>query len=349
VNGDPILVVAGSTTASIDFSLDPDPDVDGDGISGSIDTLSSNSSSDFSDVPQGGTSAGAVLDRGGWAVTVSDVAPGGVMAGISGAGSSAARFQTCPLNASEQIWLLADGDRVSIECDLVTGSTTVRAVAASSFVELRKTVVGGLTTIALLRTGQSATLGSPAVADANNLDPVVIRVLDSAGTEILSYALDPGESAEALTSSAGVLSVTVFSGTVTITHGAEPPVTIGVGQTRGFVVCVPLAIESLTASPAELSPPNHKLVTVTLSPTLSGTCGTATFAITAVTTSEPIDGVGDGDTAPDLEMGAGLTLKLRAERSGDGPGRVYTIWVRGSDEGGNTVVKTVTVSVPKSQ
>jgi len=40
---------------------------------------------------------------------------------------------------------------------------------------------------------------------------------------------------------------------------------------------------------------------------------------------------------------------LRSERSGKGSGRIYTITVTCSDPAGHTVVRTVTVTVPKSQ
>jgi hypothetical protein len=65
-----------------------------------------------------------------------------------------------------------------------------------------------------------------------------------------------------------------------------------------------------------------------------------------VTSNEPANGLGDGDTDSDWEIGEGLTLKLRAERAGGGSGRIYTIVFACTDEAGNTVTKTATVSVP---
>jgi hypothetical protein len=90
------------------------------------------------------------------------------------------------------------------------------------------------------------------------------------------------------------------------------------------------------------------MTTVRLSPTLSGTCGTATCEVVSVASNEPVNGLGDGDTAPDWEIGAGLTLLLRAERAGTGSGRVYTVTIRCTDEAGNAVTKTTTVAVPQS-
>jgi len=42
-------------------------------------------------------------------------------------------------------------------------------------------------------------------------------------------------------------------------------------------------------------------------------------------------------------------VDLRAERSGKGSGRVYTITVRCLDASGNIAIKNVTVTVPRDQ
>src|SRR5207248_3777819 len=51
---------------------------------------------------------------------------------------------------------------------------------------------------------------------------------------------------------------------------------------------------------------------------------TVNIAVTRVTQDEPLNGLGDGDTAPDAVLVADRVL-LRAERSGTGNGRVYVI------------------------
>jgi endo-1,4-beta-xylanase len=43
------------------------------------------------------------------------------------------------------------------------------------------------------------------------------------------------------------------------------------------------------------------------------------------------------------------TVSLRAERSGTGNGRIYTITVRATDASGNMSVQGLTVLVPKNQ
>jgi len=71
-----------------------------------------------------------------------------------------------------------------------------------------------------------------------------------------------------------------------------------------------------------------------------------TTRIISVTSNEPENGSGDGDTAPDWEITSALTLNLRAERTGGGSGRVYTITVESSDRDGNASMRTVDVTVP---
>lgn len=109
-------------------------------------------------------------------------------------------------------------------------------------------------------------------------------------------------------------------------------------------------IQSLAAAPNELWPPNHKMVSVTINVVVSDNCGVGvTSKITDVSSNEPENGLGDGDSAPDWEITGNLTLNLRAERSGKGIGRVYVITVECSDEHGNRSTGTVTVKVPFSK
>jgi hypothetical protein len=106
---------------------------------------------------------------------------------------------------------------------------------------------------------------------------------------------------------------------------------------------------ALSVTPARLWPPNHKLVPVTVSATAIDTCSDVTCQIVSITSNEPDNGLGDGDTANDIQQTGPLTAKLRAERSGGGTGRIYTITVACTDAGGNTSTGTVTVTVPHSK
>ena len=68
--------------------------------------------------------------------------------------------------------------------------------------------------------------------------------------------------------------------------------------------------------------------------------------INSVTSNEPVNGLGDGDTSSDWEITDELTVDLTAERSGTGSGRIYTITVACTDESGNSSTDTAEVSVP---
>jgi hypothetical protein len=68
--------------------------------------------------------------------------------------------------------------------------------------------------------------------------------------------------------------------------------------------------------------------------------------IVSVSSNEPVNGRGDGNTAPDWQITGDLTVKLRAERSGRGNDRIYTITVEASDGVNPPTQGTVQVKVP---
>lgn len=105
----------------------------------------------------------------------------------------------------------------------------------------------------------------------------------------------------------------------------------------------------LSVTPPVLWPPNHNLMSVVVSAQSTDSASTVTCAIAEATSSEPDNGLGDGDTAGDIGAFNGLTTMLRAERSGGGVGRVYTLTVRCTDGSGNASASTIAVTVPKNK
>jgi len=107
-------------------------------------------------------------------------------------------------------------------------------------------------------------------------------------------------------------------------------------------------IDNLAASPDTLWPPNHKMVSVTVAVDASDNCDAQPMCqITSVSSNETANGSGDGNTASDWEITGDLTVKLRAERSGTGDGRFYTITVTCADACGNSSEEaTAVVTVP---
>ncbi|TJY42287.1 hypothetical protein E5161_09820 [Cohnella pontilimi] len=108
---------------------------------------------------------------------------------------------------------------------------------------------------------------------------------------------------------------------------------------------------TISANPSQLWPANHKMipVTVTLNAKDSGS-QVAQIILESISSSEPANGAGDGNTSADIagaQYGTGDTsFELRAERSGNGTGRIYTITYLITDHAGNRTTASVTVTVP---
>ncbi len=128
----------------------------------------------------------------------------------------------------------------------------------------------------------------------------------------------------------------------------------GNASTCMFTVSVeaaqPPTIVGAHASPNVLWPPNHKWVNVSIAVDTEDSCDShVSCTILDVTSNEPINGVGDGNTEPDWMVTGDSTLKLRAERAGTGSGRIYTVHFRCDDDFGNRTEGTVAVTVPHDQ
>ena len=112
------------------------------------------------------------------------------------------------------------------------------------------------------------------------------------------------------------------------------------------VLNAPPDCSSAVASPIRLWPPNHKLRSVTL--TVTDPDGDpVTVTITSVRQDEAVQGRGDGRTRPDAMLGSESDqVRLRAERSGNGDGRVYEVAFRASDDNGGSCTGRALVGVP---
>lgn len=110
-------------------------------------------------------------------------------------------------------------------------------------------------------------------------------------------------------------------------------------------------ITGTSVSPASLWPPSHKYEDVTVSYSTADNCSAAAAISCAlsVASNEPVNGSGDGDTAPDWVVVDDHHVQLRSERSGGGSGRIYTITITCTDQAGRSASQPVTVTVPHSQ
>jgi hypothetical protein len=108
---------------------------------------------------------------------------------------------------------------------------------------------------------------------------------------------------------------------------------------------------TLSIDPEVLWPPNHKLADIQATVVVEDICDpNPTFVLTSITSNEPDNGTGDGDTVNDIQnadMGTpDVAFRLRSERKGNGGGRKYTITYTASDISNNMTVNSICVRVP---
>lgn len=169
----------------------------------------------------------------------------------------------------------------------------------------------------------------------------------TSNVQIAFTAVDPESG---IASSAGCAPVTLSTDTAgqtftcTATNGAGASASESVTVKRDTTAP---QMGGVTPNVSSLWPANHRMMEVTVTASATDASGAA-CTITSVTSSEPDNGLGDGDTANDIVMTGPLSVNLRAERAGNGPGRVYTINVTCTDGAGNSATSSTTVSVPKS-
>jgi hypothetical protein len=105
---------------------------------------------------------------------------------------------------------------------------------------------------------------------------------------------------------------------------------------------------SVQATPATLWPPNHKLVRIAATVTVSDDMDPApTVALKSITCD---DACGAAQDIVGAELGTDdRAFELRAERKGSGAGRTYTITYSATDASGNQATAVTTVVVPHDQ
>jgi hypothetical protein len=145
------------------------------------------------------------------------------------------------------------------------------------------------------------------------------------------------------------LSLGVHTISLTVDDGINLPdsndVTVEVVDTT-VPTLAPLASDYL------LWPPNHIMIDIVIEANASDNSGLPVTLTAMVTSNEPEDGLGDGDTGPDwtipvIDQSTGtIDLQLRRERSGTGNGRTYTVTITATDSSGNYSSTMVDIGVP---
>jgi len=166
-----------------------------------------------------------------------------------------------------------------------------------------------------------------------------INILRTNGSSTVGESF-PGASASVVVSAAGV--TTVAYQAIDTAGNAEPARTLTI---RIEAAPAPALSAKLSAFPPVLWPPDRRFDTIATKLKVANAVGRVTVKSIVVTSDEPVTGYRD-HTAPDWIV-HGRTVKLRAERSEYGNGRVYTITYTIVDEAGNTAQAADTVTVPK--
>lgn len=108
----------------------------------------------------------------------------------------------------------------------------------------------------------------------------------------------------------------------------------------------PPICDAAVARPAVLWPPNHRMVPIAIVGVVDPDGDRVVVTATDVSSNEPVDAPGSGNTAPDAQLDP---LAVRAERSGQGNGRVYAISFVADDGRGGRCTGSVLVCVPHDQ
>jgi len=253
--------------------------------------------------------------------------------------------------------------------------TTAATSAAGAAVTFTVTATGGATIACSPASGSTFAIGTT---------PVTCTATNASGTDSGSFNVNvydgPPEltvpddiTAEATSASGAVVTFTVsatdaIDGTITPVCSASSGDTFPLGTTtvtctatdtvlneaeKQFDITVedttPPQIVTLEATPNTLWPPNHQMVDINVTAVVFDAVDpTPVTQIVSVSSNQPINGTGDGDTAPDWIITGPMTLKLRSERA-QGNDRTYTITVQSVDDAGNIGTKTVQVVVSQSR
>jgi len=260
--------------------------------------------------------------------------------------------------ANPMLAALADNGGPTQTMELLPGSPAIDSgVAAGSTFDQR---------------GLPRTVDDPGVANAATSDGTDIGAFETEVPCILtcpadiSVSNDPGQCGAVVNytepSGAGCGTVTCDPPSGSFFPVGETTVTCSssVGPTCNFKVTVndtEAPVITTNGQNISLWPPNHKYKTIKVTDLVaaaSDNCdagvGLGSVRIASVSSDEPDNSGGDGNTTNDIVIAADCkSVQLRSERMGGGNGRVYTITFNVTDASGNVSTATAKVTVPHSQ
>ncbi len=330
-----------SCAVGVSYSLDHVDNFSFDGFGGFA-------SVEFKDITAAGTSAPgtAVVDASGvGALPVATTSN-------NGAGRRSNQVLGGEVSSASASYTGTNGAPLDVRVDWVNHSCALSGAVLGS-IEDADTIVGVDLTGTILNEPPTANAGAT---------PRTVECTSAAGANVTldgSATRDPEDNIALFTWRQGSRIGPELGGDPVV-HVAQPlgtaqayvlSVVDALGQASEDVTAVAVAdttpptITGVTASPSRLWPPNHKMVPVSVTTAAADVCGAASCEIASVTSNEPANGHGDGNTAADWQITGPTTVNVRAERSGGGDGRVYTLTVRCTDPAGNASTGSTTVTV----
>lgn len=254
---------------------------------------------------------------------------------------------------------------ITAEATSGSGAVVSYLTSATNSATIACTHASG-STFALGTTSVSCTATNPSGSDTETFNVIVVD------TTAPALTLPAGVTAEATSASGAAVTYSasatdLVDGSVSVACTPASGSTFPFGGTfvncvatdahgnaanGGFLVTVrdttPPQILEISVNPATIWPPDHKMVAATVSLVVFDLVDATPMAqIVSVTSNQPVNGTGDGDTAPDWKITGPLTVDLRSERSGNAD-RVYTITVEVTDDSGNVSQRSIEVRVTQT-
>ncbi|HEY8185296.1 MAG TPA: immunoglobulin-like domain-containing protein [Pyrinomonadaceae bacterium] len=235
---------------------------------------------------------------------------------------------------------------------------------------------GAILTVHLPLGPHTITLTVTSSGGGSDDDTVLVTIVDTVAPTILLNGANPmtvechttftdpgatandgcaGDLTSAITVSGSVDANVI--GTYTLTYSVSDGSHTTTATRTVNVVDTTAPIITLNGQPHSMWPPDHKYQTFQVTDfvaSVTDSCGTSLgvsdVIISQVTSDEPENSGGDGNTLNDIVIASNCkSVQLRSEREGDGNGRVYTITFSVRDASGNVATATATVTVPNSQ
>lgn len=223
----------------------------------------------------------------------------------------------------------------------VPGQQVSSSVDVRTTSDLTSVPAGRTTAIAYSVTnyGNAATFNLTAAASKNFLSPIPPAAITLEFNESRTVTIN-------VTPPVTTPAATEFAVTLTASAGADgnsnsSTTLLKVDPANRDPVC-----SAASASPAIIRQVNHKMVPVAIVGVTDPDNDPVQIKVTAIGQDEPLSGLGSGNTLFDAAGVGASSVQVRAERSGQGDGRVYRIAFDALDGKGGKCSGSVKVEVP---